>query len=120
LTKILVIENDLDTLDILGFFLTDSGFEVLASQKTIPIEKIISDSPDIILLDYFLDDGYGKDMCLELKANALTGHIPVILISAHNKIKQIAIESCADAYLAKPFDLFELENLVRTFVSQEK
>src|ERR1700745_4410835 len=84
LIKILVIENDIDILDLLKFFLDDIGFEMLPAQNRIPIEKIISDNPNLILLDYFLNDGYGKDICLEIKDNSSTKHIPVILMSASN------------------------------------
>lgn len=108
-----MIENDVDILDLLEFFLDDLGFVVMAAQHRIPIEKIIADAPQTILLDYFLDDGYGKDICLEIKANPSTQHIPVIIMSASNDIEKYAFESRADAFISKPFDLSDLKNLVR-------
>lgn len=111
--KILVIENDLDILDLLKFFLDDIGFEVLPAQNRIPIEKIISDNPDLVIIDYFLDDGYGYDICMELKANELTKHLPVIIMSASVHVEKYAHDCEATSFISKPFDIFALEDLVR-------
>jgi CheY-like chemotaxis protein len=113
LKKVLVIENDLDTLDLIGFLLEDSGYKVLPSEKRVPIERVIEQDPQLIIIDYFLNDGYGNEICLALKANPLTKHIPVVLISTSPKIKQIAIDSFADGYIEKPFDINDLERIVR-------
>jgi DNA-binding response OmpR family regulator len=114
--KILVIENDLDTLDMIGFLFEDSGYEVMESQFKIPIEKILHDDPDLIILDYWLDDGYGSDVCLELKAHPFAKHTPIILISADPEIKQMADDCRADGYISKPFDIADLETLVKKLV----
>jgi len=113
--KILVIENDLDILDIVGFLFKVDGFEVLESQSKIPIEKIIEVNPNLILLDY-LHHEYGKEICLEIKNNPLTQHIPVIIFSAIIGLEEAAKASCADAFIAKPFDIDSLEKLVRKFI----
>lgn len=111
--KILIIEDDVDTLDWLGFFVEDIGFEVLPSVSRPPIESIIQQQPSLILLDYWLDDGYGSDICIELKANPQTKNIPVILMSVAFQTPQIAKACLADGYIVKPFDLKDLEELVR-------
>lgn len=111
--KILIIEDDIDTLDWLGFFVEDLGFKVLPSLSKPSIESIIEQQPALILLDYWLHDGYGSDICLELKANINTKNIPVILMSVAFQLPQIARESLADGYILKPFNLADLENLVR-------
>jgi DNA-binding response OmpR family regulator len=115
--KILIIENDLDTLDMIGFLFEDSGYEVMESQFKIPIKKIIHDDPDLIILDYWLEDGYGNDVCLELKAHPFSKHIPIILISAYPELKQTAHDCLADGYISKPFDIADLENLVKKLVN---
>jgi DNA-binding response OmpR family regulator len=113
LKKILVIENDAPTLELLGLFLEDTGFEVMTSEFKVPIEKIIADAPSLILLDYFLNYGHGKEICTEIKANPATKHIPVVLTSASIDLSRLALECGADAYIEKPFDLFTLENMIR-------
>lgn len=114
--KILVIENDIDILDLVGFVLEDKGVEVIESQARMPIEKIVERQPNLVLLDYYLDDGYGKEICLEIKNNPLTKHIPVILFSAMTGLEEAAKESCADAFIAKPFDIDDLSKLVEGFI----
>lgn len=114
--KILVIENDLAILEIVGFVFIEKGFDVLESQNRIPIERIIEQKPNLVLLDYFLNDSYGKEICLEIKNNPLTQHIPVILYSAISGLEQVAKDSGADAFIAKPFEVDELTKLVESFV----
>ena len=111
--KILIIEDDADTLDWLEFFVEDIGFQVLPSLSKPSIKSIIEQHPDLILLDYWLNDGYGSDICLELKANPGTKDIPVILMSVAFQLPQIARDCHADGYILKPFNLSDLENLVR-------
>jgi len=64
------------------------------------------------LLDYLLHDGYGKEICLEIKNNPVTQHIPVIIFSAMTGLEEIAQDSCADAFLSKPFEMDDLEQMV--------
>lgn len=113
LKKILIIENDLDTLDMIGYLFGDGGYEVVESQVSLPIEKIIEANPDLIILDYWLNDGYGNDICLDLKTTPGTKDIPIILISASLNLKQIAENCFADECLEKPFNIGDLESLVR-------
>ena len=103
--KLLIIENDRDTLDVMSVILEDNDFEVVESQKKISLREIERISPDVILIDHLLDDGFGSDLCLEIKSTPATKNIPVILYSASYKIEQLAHDNYADAFIAKPFDL---------------
>lgn len=115
--KILVIENDPDTLEILAYLFKESAFEVFKYLARIPVDKITDDDPDLIVLDYYLDEGYGSEICIELKANPATKHIPVILVSTSDNLHQIAADSSADAYLQKPFNLTDLDKLINKLVA---
>ncbi len=103
--KLLVIENDAGTLDIIGYIFEHSGFKVVESLKKISVTEIDQLSPNIVVIDYLLGDGFGSDLCLEIKSDPNTNHLPVILYSASSKIAQVAHDSHADAFIAKPFDL---------------
>ena len=113
--KILVIEDDSDTLEMLEYIITDLNFEIHSSTKIIPLEDIEQINPDIILIDYKLPNGNGSDACLEIKKNKSTEHIMVILMSTHNQLIQIAEDACADAYLEKPFDIDHLAKMLLQF-----
>ena len=110
--KILIIENDIDTLDVLSFALTDNGYTVVPSETKISLQQIAEINPDVIVIDYLLSDGYGNELCLDIKSNPVTSRIPVILFSASIHLEKI-IEAChADAFIAKPFDLLDFEKTV--------
>jgi CheY-like chemotaxis protein len=105
--KVLVVENDADTLDIMGFIFEDSEFEVIESSIRLSVEEIIAKNPHIIVIDYLLDDSLGSKLCREIKSSPLTKHIPVILYSASFNLEEIAKDSNADAFISKPFDITE-------------
>jgi DNA-binding response OmpR family regulator len=112
LKKVLIIENDIDTLDVLSIALEYNGYTVVSSETKISLLQIAEINPDIVAIDYKLDDGYGNDLCLDIKSNPATSRIPVILFSASLHLEKI-IENChADAFLAKPFDLQDFEKTV--------
>jgi two-component system phosphate regulon response regulator PhoB len=111
--KILIIEDDLDILDMMDYILQDEGYEVTATLDCKPVEEIASLKPDLILLDNRLGENSGSNACRELKTTATTAHIPVILVSANMHLAQLSMDSLADGYMAKPFDIQELVAVVR-------
>jgi DNA-binding response OmpR family regulator len=113
--KLLIIENDIDTLDIVTIILEDSGFSVVKSEFKIPVREIIKIDPDAIVIDYLLSAGYGSDLCLELKENPSTKQIPVILFSASHNLEKITRDCHADAFIAKPFDLDDFVQVISEF-----
>jgi DNA-binding response OmpR family regulator len=80
--------------------------------RDITIEEIASIKPELLIIDYWLPFGLGTTICAKVKAHDQTKHIPVIMYSANNDIREIALSHGADAYIAKPFDLDELSCLV--------
>jgi len=107
--KILIMEDDADTLDIIGITLEENGYEVRQSRKKLSLGRIIELLPNLILLD---DRDHG-DMCLALKRNSLTKHIPIILLSTNPDIEHIATTCKADGFVSKPFDINRLEGKVK-------
>ena len=103
--KILIIEDDIDTLDIIKYLLDDNNFETFCLKELVPLTEVLDIQPDIILIDYRLPNGPGSEFCFKLKNDPVFSSIPVILMSTHTQLKELAQESCADDYLAKPFDL---------------
>ena len=114
--KILVVEDDEAILEMLQLFLTEEGFEV----ETSPDGQVLQHSPilqaDLILLDVFLPLLNGIELNQQLKANEATRHIPVILFSATNILKQ-ANTSQVEAFIAKPFELDQLLALINKLLS---
>jgi DNA-binding response OmpR family regulator len=73
-------------------------------------EEIRATPPDLILLDRMLPDGDGNQMCRDLKADPATQAIPVILLTAQNRVEDrvAGLLGGADDYVPKPFHVEEL------------
>jgi DNA-binding response OmpR family regulator len=114
LKKVLIVEDDIDILDLLEMILRDNGYAVIKINREISIKEIIGISPHMIIIDFLLPHRLGNELCLELKDNQYTSHIPIILYSAVNNLKGIADQSGADAYIEKPFDVNDIINMVNS------
>jgi len=118
--KILVIEDDKDIRDTIVYVLEEEGYEVIASDNARILKKVPDLEPDLILLDNWLTDWTsdlsGQQLSKALKNDPTTKHIPVILISAVNNLKEIAKAGEADGYIKKPFDLTELIEVVKNHI----
>lgn len=110
---ILIIEDDPDVLEMMQMILTDDGYNVIPSSDCLPIRNIKSLMPDLILIDSRLADSNDKNICKKLKESPGTKKIPIVLVSANPRLQQMALESRANAYLNKPFDIVELVTIAR-------
>ncbi len=113
--RILAVDDDNDILEVLQFILEDSGYEVdTLSDGHFLFEKIRDHTPDLILLDIMLGNLDGRDLCKDVKAKLETHDIPVILVSAsHNVANSMHQKGAPNAFIAKPFDINELLNVIR-------
>jgi response regulator RpfG family c-di-GMP phosphodiesterase len=110
--KILFVDDDADTQDIVSFILDDEAIELLNLGAVPPTAAIAEVEPDLILLDEWLPEKKGSEFCLELKSKKHTAHIPVILISAVVSLETIARNCRADGFIHKPFDIEQLKQVV--------
>lgn len=109
MSKILIVDDSNDLLEILQYFLEDAGHTVATIDSASQIHKQLEGfKPDIILLDVFLKKDNGREICRELKDNENSKKIPIILMSAHDKNLENSKECGADETLAKPFDLNDI------------
>ena len=113
--KIIIIEDDPDTLDIMSLILADEGYETIAADNVKPLHEVHTHQPMLILMDNRLTEGLGGDFCKKFKNDPATRHFPVVLVSANMGLETIAVESDADGYLTKPFDIGDLIELVKRF-----
>jgi len=112
--RILAVDNDTDTLDVIEILFFDTEFEVVKSDRMISIAEIAEIKPNIIIIDCSLDGDSGGGLCADIKANTLTKHTPVILFSASPDLEEIAVRAGANAFIHKPFNIFNLMRSVET------
>jgi DNA-binding response OmpR family regulator len=114
---ILVIEDDKDIRDTVTYALKQEGYNVISSENSKILLSLEQYKPDLILMDNWLtewkSDANGQQLSKQLKSDPKTSHIPIIIISAVNNIKEIAEAGMSDDYLKKPFDLAELFDVVK-------
>jgi len=111
--KVLIFDDDEDILAICTYILEEHGWEVSTfSNCNNVIEKVESIMPEVILMDNWIPDSGGIVATQAIKQQPHLKHISVIYFSANNDIKSLAQQAGADSFLAKPFDLEDLENIV--------
>jgi len=111
--RILICDDDEDILSICTYILEENGWEVHTRNHCKNIVETVQEiSPDIILMDNWIPDMGGIKATQAIKAEAGIGHIPIIYFSANNDVKSLASVAGADNFLAKPFNIEELEKIV--------
>lgn len=116
--RILVAEDDPGIGDMLQIMLEDAGYEVEIQVDGHAVQQMQEPFPDLLFLDIRLSGTDGRTICEQLKSQEATHHLPIILLSAHKDTQQMARESGADDFLAKPFEMEDLLSLVAKYVGR--
>lgn len=116
-----MIDDDHDLLLVTKTFLSRKGYEVAAystwEEASTHIKKI---NPQLILLDVFLNNDDGLQICNKLKSSPFTRHIPILVISGYPRLAETAIyEFGADEFISKPFEIGELEGKIQNILSKK-
>jgi two-component system phosphate regulon response regulator PhoB len=109
--RILIVEDDQDIADLIGFNLQRAGYEVIKAHDGITgTEMALRERPDLVVLDLMLPgrDGYG--VFREFRRDPRTAGTPVIMLTARAQTEDRiqGLEAGADDYLTKPFSPREL------------
>ncbi len=111
--KVFIFDDNKELLELCALILEDIGCEIKTSMVSDnPDTQVIDFQPDIIFMDNWLPNISGVEATKILKSNQLVSHIPVIYISANNNIEDLARQAGANDFLAKPFDISALEDMV--------
>jgi DNA-binding response OmpR family regulator len=110
--KVLVVEDDPDILNALNVALGSAGFDVdvLLNGKGILKNQFVL--PDLFIIDKQLPDVDGLDICRFLHSKPNYRTIPVIIISASQRMKKKALEAGATSFIEKPFAVKDLVNTI--------
>lgn len=117
MSRILVLDDDHALLGVMHEILSLSGFDVVISAPTSDISELITaQHPDLIIMDFLMNDVNGGELCSIIKNDPSTQHIPVILLSAYNRIIESLGTYGCDLFVAKPVDfatlVYQINNLL--------
>ena len=119
--KIMVVDDEVDLVETLRFPLEMEGFEVLVSYNgEDALNKARKESPDLILLDLMLPKLDGYKVCRLLKFDEKYKHIPILMLTAkiQEKDKTLGIETGANEYITKPFEMEDLLRKVKAYLNK--
>ncbi|HEY0705468.1 MAG TPA: response regulator transcription factor [Polyangia bacterium] len=111
MTRVLVIEDEVDLRDLLQYNLKAAGYDVItAVDGATGLDLARAQRPDLVLLDLMLPDTSGLDVCRLLKSHADTRDIQVVMVTARGEEidRVVGFELGADDYVVKPFSTREL------------
>ena len=115
--RVLVVDDSEAILEVVKMTLEMAGYEVATSLTGECFRQMENDLPDLILLDVLLQGEDGRELCGQLKGRQQTGHIPVILFSAHMPANSATQAYRADDFLTKPFRRKDLLDLVARWIN---
>ena len=119
--KILIIDDDLDTLRLVGLMLQRQGYQISAATNGQQgLDKAFDEDPDLILLDIMMPDMDGYEVTRRLRKNPSTMETPILMFTAKTQLddKVIGFEVGANDYLTKPTHPSELQARVKTLLSR--
>jgi len=121
--KILIVDDDLDTLRLVGLMLQHQGYRIVAaSSGAQAIALTQADKPDMVLLDIMMPDMDGYEVARHLRSTPTTSSIPIIMFTAKTQVddKVQGFEAGADDYLTKPTQPRELFAHVKAVLARGK
>lgn len=119
--KILIIDDDVDTLRLVGLMLQRQGYQIIAaSNGSQGLAKALEERPNLILLDVMMPDMDGYEVTRRLRKNPATVAIPILMFTAKSQLddKVSGFEVGADDYLTKPTHPTELQSHVKALLAR--
>lgn len=103
---VLIVDDDPDIVLVLRAMLEDAGYTAITIDTARDLMAVLErHTPDLILLDMLLSGHDGREIVTQLKARPDTGHIPILMLSAHPTAERESRSAGADDFLAKPFEM---------------
>ncbi len=119
--KILIIDDDIDTLKLVGLMLQKQGYQIVAANNGEQgLTQAETENPDLILLDVMMPEMDGYEVAKRLRTNQLTANTPILMFTAKTQLddKVTGFESGADDYLTKPTHPTELSAHVKALLAR--
>jgi len=119
--KILIVDDDVESLKLIGLMLHRQGYEVVAANSGgQALTRVKAETPDLIILDVMMPDMSGYEVCRRIRANPDLRSVPILMFTAKTLIddKVAGFEAGADDYLTKPTHPAELTARIKTMLAR--
>jgi pilus assembly protein CpaE len=119
--KILIVDDELESVKLIGLMLQRRGYEIIAAQLGAQaLDKAQTENPDLAILDVMMPDMDGYEVCRRLRANPNTANLPIIMFTAKTLVddKVAGFQAGADDYLTKPIHPDELASHVEAVLAR--
>lgn len=121
--KILVVDDDLDTVNILKDLLENEGYEVITAYTgRVALDKVKEEKPALVILDIMMPCMDGLTVCQEIKNNPETKNIKIIILTLKDSADtlQEAVEKKADWFIAKPYGNKYMLSMIAKLLDDKK
>ncbi len=121
--KILIVDDDLETLRLVGLMLQRQGYQIVAANNgSQGISLATQEKPDLIVLDVMMPDMDGYSVTKELRKHPVTADTPILMFTAKSQVddKVAGYEAGVDDYLTKPVHPVELVAHIKALLSRRK
>ncbi len=118
-SKILIADDNQQNCELLDAYLSDEDYEIqMAYDGQQTLDRVADWEPDLILLDIMMPKLSGYEVCQQLKSEAKTRPIPILMVTALNEKNDIekAVKAGCDDFLTKPVNQLELKTRVRSLL----
>lgn len=117
--KILIVEDNLDSREMLMRLLSDEGYTVISAQDGQEgLARLESDPPDLIITDIEMPNLDGIDLIKRLRQRPNLNQIPIVVVSAYGSGNLLqAIDAGANVAIRKPIPIGNLFVMIRGLLS---
>jgi DNA-binding response OmpR family regulator len=120
--RVMIVEDEPNIVESLSFVFSREGWQVAAAlDGETAIERLLSEPPDVLVLDVMLPPLNGFEVLKRLRSEPSLKHLPVLVLTAkgQEKDRHTAMRLGADAFVTKPFSNRDIVQQVRALAGVE-
>lgn len=121
MTKILIVDDEIQTTTMLEIILSPEGYEIISENKSSNAMQVANTvNPDLFILDLMMPEPDGFKLCRMLRTDSKFAHTPILIVTALNDSDSqvVAYGAGANDYLTKPYHVDELKQRVKALVNK--
>lgn len=122
-TRVLVVDDEMDTLRLLRTVLRIGGFEPITTLNSLEAVSLAEqEKPDVVLLDIMMPELDGFELCRLMRQNPVTRDVPIIFVTAYQSLdlEERRLEAGADLVIHKPISVDTLVTAIHNTLEHRR